>query len=460
MIKCLLPVLILSSFLLIPSGMVSATSCGEKSQPMEGSKVVVQVDQRLRSAFLHRAAESGTYRSVMPVDKNIAELRRHFDAVLEILKANEMRALQISLNRLEEIQGKSWTIADRSLWREELSKRRSVQITRLELYRERGLFPQNEHANHTVPVFVDNYGTDCAVGHLMRESGAGELVDLVARTNNLVYVSDVFGGAMVQWIAHSGLTQEEAALIQPGYIPPPVDAFLSELGITGSVQHGGLRYENFKILAGKQVPGLSIENFNLFPVDTSQASVSIDNESYSAPCCEYVKLGTGFGDWLYFRTGGDFNSDAASESTGVVELIYSYDVVAVGSNAAISAASIASQFSFGGNRNSLDFFGEPRGEITVDTIIRSGPFATFGFGPIEATLHLATDESFQSFFNDSDSSSFSPQKSINVQTRVLLEDEWTFSSLIHTFELVPEPSSLGLCLLPALVCSLSRRSTK
>jgi uncharacterized protein YjbI with pentapeptide repeats len=53
----------------------------------------------------------------------------------------------------------------------------------------------------------------------MRESGWSDAVDEIARHNNHVYVPDAHDGPLVHWVLQSGLTQEEAALIQPGYGP-------------------------------------------------------------------------------------------------------------------------------------------------------------------------------------------------------------------------------------------------
>lgn len=103
---------------------------------------------------------------------------------------------------------------------ERLALRRAEQIARLHDYAARGEFPINTYiSSRRVPVFVDRGGTACAVGHLMRCSGADETVSAIARANNHVRVMDVTNGPLVEWILASGLTQEECALIQPTYDP-------------------------------------------------------------------------------------------------------------------------------------------------------------------------------------------------------------------------------------------------
>ena len=51
----------------------------------------------------------------------------------------------------------------------------------------------------------------------MHSDGNDSDVASIVETNNLVRVNDVRRGSMMHWIRSSGLTQEEAALIQPSY---------------------------------------------------------------------------------------------------------------------------------------------------------------------------------------------------------------------------------------------------
>jgi uncharacterized protein YjbI with pentapeptide repeats len=51
----------------------------------------------------------------------------------------------------------------------------------------------------------------------MRQSGWSQAVEAVAQQSNFVFIDDVAEGPVLEWILHSGLTKEEAALIQPAY---------------------------------------------------------------------------------------------------------------------------------------------------------------------------------------------------------------------------------------------------
>lgn len=99
-----------------------------------------------------------------------------------------------------------------------LRARRTTQISRVEAYRRRGVFPRNlDFEGERVPYFLDDRGVACAVAYLMIEDGRRTDVDAISAANNHVRVMEVSEGALVDWVTGSGLLQEEAARIQPGY---------------------------------------------------------------------------------------------------------------------------------------------------------------------------------------------------------------------------------------------------
>jgi hypothetical protein len=140
----------------------------------------------LQSAFLQRA--TGRDRTAFLGDEGarVRSLQRHFEIVLAILGNRTERSVEQALARLETSRGDQWSASERVNWRTRLLAERELNLERLRLYRDRGRFPRNEHAaDRAVPVFVDNYDTACAVGHLMRESGAREAVEAISAKNNL-----------------------------------------------------------------------------------------------------------------------------------------------------------------------------------------------------------------------------------------------------------------------------------
>ena len=106
----------------------------------------------------------------------------------------------------------------------QLSARQAL-LNDLEVYADRGLFPQNRLLPVRNPVFIDHLGTACAVGQLMIESGHAELADRIRADLNLGYVREIlsaprFTAEVSSWAVEHGFTAAELAWIQPAYAPP------------------------------------------------------------------------------------------------------------------------------------------------------------------------------------------------------------------------------------------------
>lgn len=99
-----------------------------------------------------------------------------------------------------------------------LKKRREENLNRLNAYWKAGSFPQNlDFPNKRVPYFIDARGVPCAMAYLIAESGYKSLTKKVQNNNNHIYINDIKDGPVFEWIRESGLTQREAAEIQPTY---------------------------------------------------------------------------------------------------------------------------------------------------------------------------------------------------------------------------------------------------
>lgn len=70
-----------------------------------------------------------------------------------------------------------------------------------------------------VPVFMDGEKTPCAVAYLMMQDGETSTVEALSRADNHVRIRDVKDEGFFRWLVRSGITQEEAAAIQPAYQP-------------------------------------------------------------------------------------------------------------------------------------------------------------------------------------------------------------------------------------------------
>jgi hypothetical protein len=194
-------------------GTVSGVLGGLRST--SGSTQVVDFEHRLRSAFLCRHGLPNSHSRY--AEDETESLRLHFDLIIDLLRSTEEQSLQIALNRLQGQFHQRWSDEVQRELMNLLRERRAQNLQRLMEYRHAGRFPRNDVRAQPTPIFVDRHDTACAVGYLMRMSGWEREVANVAETNNYVYITDVRDGPVRDWILRSGLTQEEAALIQPAY---------------------------------------------------------------------------------------------------------------------------------------------------------------------------------------------------------------------------------------------------
>jgi hypothetical protein len=94
---------------------------------------------------------------------------------------------------------------------------RLAHLQSLQAYMADGNFPQNVIAVGRRPVFIDPWGTHCAVGHLMATSGHSQLANTINREHQLDLLRDIKTDGLAEWQHGSGLSADELALIQPTY---------------------------------------------------------------------------------------------------------------------------------------------------------------------------------------------------------------------------------------------------
>jgi hypothetical protein len=451
--------------------MVSALAPGRvvaaSSEPSAVRVRVVMVDARLRSAFIQRA--TGFDRSPPPATfaARQRELRDHFDAVLSLLVANTPRSLETALDRLEQRRGEDWSNDERVMWRQRLAEERLTNVRRLHRYQRRGLFPINQHvADRAAPVFVDNYDTACAVGHLMRESGWSEEVAAIQAENNLVYVTDVAEGPVVEWVATSGLTQEEAAIIQPAYgITPPAEAGIT-FGAGGGVEVRGVRYDHFEVYDPSEgsvaVPDLVIAKaaevvFSRPPGPGGFVNVSPGENSLGAG----IRYGTAWaGDtpnaplydrWLMVTPNLGQTQPGQYSLTG-----YEFEVAAQNPRERIDSITLVSDYVIG--HWAFPYYRGGHGFAGFEVWSESNEL--LGSGSIE-------DAAFTYLLDGRQVASFAPQQRVKVRVGVFAWDGFAVTGLGHEVNLisVPEASSLAmsvimLCLVAPLCRACASRGKK
>jgi hypothetical protein len=101
---------------------------------------------------------------------------------------------------------------------EDLQRKRSNVLDLLRFYRIAGVFPKNfDHAGERVPCFIDVKGTICAVGYLIEQTAGREVAEAINEKFKYSELLSMRDETVDQWIAQSGLTKEECAMIQPTY---------------------------------------------------------------------------------------------------------------------------------------------------------------------------------------------------------------------------------------------------
>lgn len=103
---------------------------------------------------------------------------------------------------------------DQVALRQALAQQRAINLARFHQYRKKGIYPHNTYQPGMLNVWKDNAGHLCAVATLIHDAGLDEVVEATANDANFVRIADLTKGPVVDWILTSGLTQEEAVIIQ------------------------------------------------------------------------------------------------------------------------------------------------------------------------------------------------------------------------------------------------------
>ncbi len=107
---------------------------------------------------------------------------------------------------------------DSSRLNPEQRRARRLGLSALREYIALQQYPRNrDFPGRRVPYFIDADGRACAVAQLVIASGHRELADAVANDQNNAYLADMSSPELTRWIASSGFTFDELALIQPSY---------------------------------------------------------------------------------------------------------------------------------------------------------------------------------------------------------------------------------------------------
>ena len=103
----------------------------------------------------------------------------------------------------------------------ELREAREENLARFREYIDAGVFPQNHaYLGETRPCFIDDDGVICAVGYLVEQSAGRGVAEHINAKYQYSFIGEMQLPELDNWIARSGLSPLELAMIQPEYWPP------------------------------------------------------------------------------------------------------------------------------------------------------------------------------------------------------------------------------------------------
>lgn len=195
-------------------------------------------------------------------------------------------------------------------------QRRAQLLDLLRGYWQAGVFPHNEAPDgQRHPCFIDGAGRICAVGYLVEQTAGRATAERINQRFQYHTIAQMHDLALSRWIASSGLSQAECALIQPSYNfqPSPQPETLTNSYATSSALLGGTNLAAIALnrsAAGQQtgrwLPLLTmasgttqaIVGLNNFPGEDSYYNSSTDARRYVSMA--NVGVGTAtllFGTW-------------------------------------------------------------------------------------------------------------------------------------------------------------------
>jgi hypothetical protein len=149
--------------------------------------------------------------SLNPIIGN--ESSSHLSEV-EFAQLSDMEKIKMHLLYAEKVL----RIASNSIPDENVKAKRLALLDILHTYAMNEEFPANEvYINQRRPCFIDGYGTYCAVGQLVKETGGVELAQEINDAFQYAYISEMKSDNLDEWIHNSGFSKTEIAMIQPTY---------------------------------------------------------------------------------------------------------------------------------------------------------------------------------------------------------------------------------------------------
>jgi hypothetical protein len=150
----------------------------------------------------------------------------------------------------------------------------------LQQYWKSKQFPiNNHHPGQVVPYFIDDFGTACAVGQMVRETGFEAFAERVREENNYAFIEDMQYPELKDWTENFGFEEVELRWVQPTYsnCGTYTDIWVTNANDSGT---GSLRWA---IEEANNDGGANIIKFNL-PNENTPIFISTHLPWLTNPC--------------------------------------------------------------------------------------------------------------------------------------------------------------------------------
>lgn len=177
---------------------------------------------------------------------------------------------------------------------------RQVGLNILKKYWTAKQFPINTRHSYTIPYFIDDFNTACAVGHIMLESGAADLACTIANEDNNAYLEDMNFKEIEAWATVMGFEIAELKWIQPSYPPTltiapevvsptcgynngAIDVTISSSGFgSPTIDPTNLVYDWEVLSSNTDFSGSDAEDLNELPAGLYKLNVSLNGSVSTA----------------------------------------------------------------------------------------------------------------------------------------------------------------------------------
>lgn len=189
---------------------------------------------------------------------------------------NEQIRIQTHLEFVESILRRR----DISKMSKALRENRLKMLDLLHDYSTRAEFPVNyDHAGVRIPCFIDKDSRICAVGYLIEKTAGREIAEKINTGFKYAEIYEMDDPLVDNWIASSGLSKLECAMIQPTYeyidYGTPTDPFVTALPSLPPAQVGATRND---LAVKKRMDSLvMLTHFQTIKIDSLTNELKIIN---------------------------------------------------------------------------------------------------------------------------------------------------------------------------------------